>query len=286
MRRKFVVFALLVTLQVASSPNFSAAASLRDVSVKGAWTSEQLMPQINPSLPWSKSSVAKAKTLIATRKQTLQADFQSLKKSGSTIVVVRWVGSQGSNPLNMALPAGKQLRKFSLAGRDSTGVTVDTLGDLPSATGVQGLEDLLVRPVNDMCSLNGFNLFDFATWFQSQCDIYVPSPQEFLQYSLISKLGYVTSDLYQVRISQLQYISGSNLSYSTDANFIHCPQLSKLWAGTDSIPLNSNSPLQGYKISMDGPGGGFVFSETKPNLNLLASLATWNPKTHNFFSNF
>lgn len=275
--------ALAAVLLVCQTPSAQAAPS-GGVDIANVWSIASVSRSVKPALPWSPASLKSASHFVDGLSSTLKGQIADLKKSGATLIVVRWIGANESSPLNSALPTAMQLHKFSLSGRDSTGATVGAVSDLPSSAGVQGLEQLLVRPANDSCSLSGFNLFDFSTWFQPSCDVTLPTPQQYLQYALVSKLAFATQDLYQTRISQLQQIVSAKLSFTIDGGQIRCPGLSRLWPGTQTVPLSSDSPWQGYRISVNQSQASFTFAEIKPDLKRIARAANWDPKIQNFFS--
>jgi hypothetical protein len=243
-----------------------------------------LAPQITAELPWPQASLAQATRLLAAQRSALEATIQKLQHSGSTVIEVQQLSSTESSPFNAYLPAKEQLHKYKLVGKDSFGSKMYATDSLPSSQTVQGLDAVLTHLNADRCSIGGFNLFDFSTYFVPKCEVVTARPADLLRYALITKLAFVGSDAYQQTKSQLTELATAKIPYSVVGDRILAPGLAASWPGVKSIPLESKSLVQGYRIQVGAKAGSFTIIETSPDVAKLASLAKWNSATQNFFS--
>jgi hypothetical protein len=155
---------------------------------------------------------------------------------------------------------------YSIDGYDSAGELVYS-GETLFAD-YQAIQSRTVYLGQETCLLRPFNLFDYATWFTTQCSITVEPKEKFLQASMqtwVSLAGGFTPDGRAIA-SELQTVIAEKLKYEVDDKTFNCLGCSNyINTPYKSFPLEYSAGFWPYKIKYQKDLGKLNVSILKPN---------------------
>ena len=227
---------------------------------------------VTDNLPWSKSLLEGAQILISSRVKALESSLQLLRDRGAKrLKVMRIEDLRTSNELRAL--AG--LTRFKLVGLVGNSLVKGGSIELPTS---MDYADFLIRPSGSSCSLQNFNLFWPATWFEDRCEISKPTAEKYLNYHTRALLNLTNPrDLVEYLEAALQEMAAMHRPFTVEGGKIKADFFGDT-ADLEEIPLQNSLPLGGYRILVNSTNTRFTFIETPPDLNKLASRGYYNAK--------
>jgi hypothetical protein len=280
-------FALVATAALIVTTGISAA-NATPVATGVQFQDSQAWMHVPANLSWTSAQIRDAKIIVAEESHYFDALLTAYRKAGATRMTAQ--NTEIQDP-KFASTYPEYANKFSgkqWVGLKANGKVADVSNDtqlanekIPPITEVADLFQLNA----DKCSLSGFNLFNPATWFQTQCQLVVPSLRDVLRVSLIADLRQpfdfagTTTDI----ISTIQAIKAP---YEVRGNRLYCQaQISDLCSA--GIQLSS-PPIMGTALNIKiGPGKwDFTLKVDRVSAQEFASHMALDPRKDPFKMDF
>jgi hypothetical protein len=216
------------------------------------------------NLSWSKKSIDLAKQAQRFLFRTIKNELNAHKDAGAVRIV------RLSSSID---PGVRNWRKLNLSGKLYSLNGYDENDKLvrkgkPLFSKSQSVQHMTVYLTQQNCLLKSFNIFDFETWFSTQCSITVESKEKFLRASLqswISLVGGFNPDGRAVQ-NELENLASQTGSFRMDRTRFYCLKCSFYSGHTySSFPLEYKKGVWPYKIEYSSTTQKFIMTIFKPN---------------------
>ncbi len=257
--------------------------SLMAASSTLAGEPEGVLSPLDPSLTtvptdirWSEPALETAGTAINYFRFKLTSEINIQKSKGA--VKLEKIYSKVSpeySQLNLK-NYGLDLRPYIIKGFDSRNRLVRTSNFFPEPTSLMASH--MVHLSHDKCSLKDFSLFDVETWWQTTCEVVLPSKTSFLRASLRSWLRMTDGPVSFASFpqQQLDICFKSRTTFTLIGQELKCPALSKYFNSQTTVDLHYLQPQGGYEITVNEKVRTFSTKYFAPDFYKLAIFAKWN----------
>lgn len=254
-----------ITLVLMFSFGFSASPAQADETWAKRVKIIQATKKINEvvvetDLPWSKAGLEGARAITDNQKAAIEVAMKRLRKLGATKVEVVALRENFAEPrwVNKS-HYGANFSTWRMVGSTSLGKGSAQSIVFPRDQTI--LANYLTRIEPGTCSLVDFSIFQPPTWFlPKKCHVLVPDPDQFLRAALATNLQKISWDVGSWEISALEFALSEKTHLTVKDGYLVCPELSKLSAGLNKIPLSLEDPLGGYSIALNLKARTAVFT--------------------------
>lgn len=169
----------------------------------------------------------------------------------------------------------KDVRVYEIAGYNSSGELVRVSEPFPA-----DMPNLATRTVylkQDYCNLNGFNIFDFATWWSEDCQIHKDSPSTYLRAAMRTWLS-MSENASSLAASYRQEIStclSTGEEFSIKSGVFNCPGNAKYFFGTKPFKLKQQLLSGGFWFKVNKESRTATLTHLAPRYDAWAKTARW-----------
>lgn len=266
-RRTRLISASLLALAAifSGSPSLSATADPISVVGENDWT----FPLVPQNLPWGRSALNAGNQAIDALSIDLSETVESLRDAGAIRIVT----------LKRALP-DPALRNSGLKASALRFVGIDASGNATSRSdwwpGTQAaFANTLVTLNVNKCSLRGFNLLDWGTWFETRCEIVKPTAEQFLRAQLAAQISFGSGnapDMLRYELEKLRAVLVNGWSYRISGSVLTFDSAADQY-GTNTVWLGELSQWYGYRISINRQAGTATLRYARPNFREICKVA-------------
>lgn len=270
-----IAFAVGLLILGNSMPALASVAIEGGVEVENPSEEQTFVPE---NLTWPQEALDKVPGIMQGSVTKAQSLIDQLKADGASSITI----TSGERVNEIAdFTRYKDLdvlnHSSTLIGRGDWAVEVGRKLHEESATADWSASLVGFEP--GICRLS-WALFNWDTWFSSDCRVISATPEQYLRIALASSFYYSDAlddgPSYEVS-SALQQVSEYQLSYTIKNGMLFAPELETDWGFAESgIPLNQ-APSEGsggYKIQVDANDAyRFVIVVVPPAMQALASRA-------------
>jgi hypothetical protein len=215
---------------------------------------------VEADLPWSKAGLQGARAILENQKAAIEVAMKRLQKLGATKVEVVALRENFTEPRwGNKFHYGANFSTWRMVGSTSLGKGSGLSPVFPRDQAI--LANYLTRIEPGTCSIVDFSIFEPPTWFlPKKCQVVAPKPEQFLRAALATNLQKITWDAGSFEINALEFALSEKTHLTVKAGYLICPELSKLSAGLNKIPLSFENPLGGYSIALNVKARTAVFT--------------------------